>query len=281
MLYIYSFFHYFYLERLSLILPTVTKRANLLEILLLVVVIVASLAWLQVRPESMENIPGNSGQTAEPPVATSQTTSPPAFDKTAFSTTQPDSIWVVVNKQHKLPDGYVPPDLVTPSVKLRLSAGSEDMKVRSEMATAMEAMFADASQAGQALLLASGYRSEASQKSLYNGYVSKDGQVAADRYSARPGYSEHQTGLAFDVGAASRKCEIEECFGDLPEGQWVAAHAHEYGFIVRYGKDQEPLTGYQYEPWHLRYVGKALAAELSAKHQTLEQFFGLPPALAY
>ncbi len=136
-------------------------------------------------------------------------------------------------------------------------------------------MFAAAAKDGNQLLLASGYRSEGLQRTLYNGYVQKEGQAAADRSSAKPGTSEHQTGLAADVGAASRKCEIEVCFGDMPEGEWLANHASHYGFIIRYPQGKEAVTGYEYEPWHIRYVGVALATELLPTQQTMEEFFSI------
>jgi D-alanyl-D-alanine carboxypeptidase len=113
------------------------------------------------------------------------------------------------------------------------------------------------------------------QKQFYDSYVGQDGQEAADRYSARPGTSEHQTGISFDATSLSETCHLEICFETTPEGKWIAEHAHEYGFIIRYLKDKESVTGYQYEPWHLRYVGKELAAELKRTGLTMEEFFGL------
>lgn len=257
-----------------------TKHHNLIGIGLVGVVIVAGLAWnrLHHNQSVIKTTPGSqtSNQNNSNPTPAVE-----AFNKTAYSISEADSIWVIVNKQRVLVDGFKPPDLVVPNVKLRLSADSEQMQVRKITATAMEDLFRAASDNKFSLMFASGFRSQSYQKSLYDSYVAKDGQVAADRYSARPGHSEHQTGLAFDVEPADKRCELEQCFGDLAEGKWLSEHANEYGFIVRYGKDQEQLTGYEYEPWHFRYVGKALAAELQTKHLTMEQFFGLTPALNY
>jgi D-alanyl-D-alanine carboxypeptidase len=102
------------------------------------------------------------------------------------------------------------------------------------------------------------------------------GQAEADRTSARPGYSEHQTGLAFDVEVSGGKCHLEKCLGETPDGKWVAANAYKYGFIVRYPEGKENVTGYDYEPWHLRYVGTDLASEMHTKSvQTLEEFFNI------
>ena len=121
---------------------------------------------------------------------------------------------------------------------------------------------------GYDMPLLSGYRSFDYQASLYNNYVAMDGQAAADRYSARPGYSEHQTGLAFDIG------ELNNNYGTTPAGQWLAKHAHEYGFIIRYPQGKESVTGYMYEPWHVRYLGIDLASNIYASGLTLEEYLG-------
>lgn len=224
-------------------------------------------------------------QTPAPSVATSKTITPktvPAFDKTQYSTTDPASIWVVVNKQHPLqPKNYVPSDLVVPTVPLRVP-GNESMQLRQAPATALEKMFADAKAQGLALMLSSGYRSYSYQVSLYNSYVSSSGQTAADNMSARPGFSEHQTGLAADIEPASQKCDVDKCFGDLPEGKWLAANAYKYGFIVRYTEADQTITGYEPEPWHIRYLGVDLSTELhNTNVQTLEQFFGVSGGANY
>jgi len=111
--------------------------------------------------------------------------------------------------------------------------------------------------------------------------VSSQGRAQTDASSARPGHSEHQTGLAADIEPASRQCEVQNCFADTPEGQWLAVNAYKYGFIVRYQKDTQNLTGYEYEPWHIRYVGLSLANEVQRTHKTLEQTFHLPVYTAY
>ena len=109
-----------------------------------------------------------------------------------------------------------------------------------------------------------------------------DDEASADDESARPGFSEHQTGLAVDVGMANATCEVDQCFGATPAGKWVAANGYKYGFIVRYPQGLSDITGYEYEPWHLRYVGVGLATEMHNKAvQTLEQFFDLPAATDY
>lgn len=147
------------------------------------------------------------------------------------------------------------------------------MQVSSVMAPALQEMVAAAKKDNVNLMLSSGYRSETLQTQFYNNYVAKDGQAAADRYSARPGTSEHQTGLAADMIPTNDKCHLEVCFAQTAEGKWLAAHAHEYGFIIRYLDGKEAETTYQYEPWHIRYVGKELAAQLHTSGQTMEAFF--------
>lgn len=207
--------------------------------------------------------------------------SPDAFDKQQYSIDDPNSPWVVVNKKRQLsPKDYAPSDLVTPNVPLRTTG--EEMKLRKATADALQAMFADAKKAGLNLMLSSGYRSYNFQVGLYNRYVKEIGQASADTQSARPGYSEHQTGMAADIEPATRNCEVEVCFADTPEGKWLAANAHAYGFIIRYTPDKTAVTGYTYEPWHIRFVGTQLANELKVQNiETLEEFFGLPAAPDY
>lgn len=197
------------------------------------------------------------------------------FNKTKYSIDKPGSIWWIVNKNRALPKGYVPPDLIVPSVKLRLGKDAEQMQFAGQAEIALNEMFAAAQKDGVTLVLGSGYRSEALQKEFYDSYVAKDGKEAADKYSAVPGTSEHQTGLAFDATNISEKCHLEICFADSPEGQWIKNNSYKYGFIVRYLEGKESVTGYQYEPWHLRYVGPELAAELQKTGQTMEEYFGL------
>lgn len=197
---------------------------------------------------------------------------PVAFDKSQHSLDQPASMWVVSNKLRPLqPNNYAPNDLVS-------IGGGQQM--RSEAASAYIKLRDAAAVAGHTISAQSGYRSYNTQVATYNRWVSELGKAEADRQSARPGHSEHQTGLALDVGGDG--CNIEECFGSKPSGIWVAEHAHEYGFIIRYPQGKEHVTGYLYEPWHLRYVGRALATEMKRTGaQTMEEFFGLPSAPNY
>lgn len=151
--------------------------------------------------------------------------------------------------------------------------------MRAEAAPALAAMIAGAKDAGYILYPASGYRSYSTQVGTYNAEVNSFGQAKADTESAKPGYSEHQTGWAVDIG--SYGC-IEDCFAKTPAAKWVLANATKYGFVVRYPLDKDNTTGYRYEPWHIRYVGQELSLEMIKQSMTtLEEFFGLPPAPTY
>lgn len=257
------------------------KRKGTLLISLVLGACLILAGWLFLRPNDTSSSQTRTSTTNVAPenATTPKTTS---FNKTAFSTTDPTSLWVVVNKQRPLqPISYAPTDLVVPNVPVRVP-GNESMEVREVTAKAIEALFAGAKADGVPLMLSSGYRSYSFQTSLYNSYVTAHGQSQADTFSARPGYSEHQTGLAFDVEPLDQQCDVDQCFADLPAGKWIADNAYKYGFLLRYPVDKVSVTGYEYEPWHLRYVGKELALELhNTKTQTLEEFFGLPAAPDY
>lgn len=184
----------------------------------------------------------------------------------------PASITVVANKTRPLqPKTYAPSDLV---------AVGGGQRLRSEAAAALKQLIAGAAAAGYTINPLSGYRSYATQVSVYNREVRVYGQAVADTQSARPGTSEHQTGLAIDVGGGG--CGIEDCFGKTAEGRWIAANAHMYGFIIRYPEGKMAITGYRYEPWHIRYVGVNTAQDMRTKGiLTLEEYFGLPAAPNY
>lgn len=187
-------------------------------------------------------------------------------------TANPEDIAVLVNKTNKLPEDYNPKDLVEPNVPFIFKEKSEKRMLRKEAASALEDLFNAAKKDGLPLAGVSGYRSHAAQRTLYNNYVKRDGEAAANKYSAKPGHSEHETGLAIDVTGSSGKCPAQDCFGDTEEAKWLAEHASEYGFIIRYPKGKESITGYQYEPWHLRYVGKNAAKEIAKQGITLEEY---------
>lgn len=158
---------------------------------------------------------------------------------------------MIVNKSYSLPSSYAPGGLT------------------SETQAAFNKMKAAASKDGISLWNASGYRSYWYQNTLYWNYVSRDGQAAADRYSARAGHSEHQTGLALDINNPSSS------FNGTKAAKWIEAHCAEYGFILRYPQGKESVTGYMYESWHVRYVGKELAKKITDSGLTMEEYFGI------
>ena len=197
-----------------------------------------------------------------------------------ISLVDPSRVWVVVNKSRPLtPPDFEPAPL--DSVPLQMTTPSG--RVRADVAAAVGAMAAAATEAGVGRIGANnGYRSYGLQVSTYDSHVRSQGQADADAGSARPGHSEHQTGLALDVVACATSCGGLDGFGGTSQSDWVAAHAWEYGFIVRYEQVGTAVTGYAPEPWHLRYVGVDLAAAYhDGGFHTLEEFFGLPAAPDY
>lgn len=202
----------------------------------------------------------------------------PVFDRGAHSVDDPMSLWVVSNKRRPLnPIDFAPSDLVMPQ-------GVENewaQPLREPTARAVEALIGAAAAAGHQVWIISAYRDYGTQVSLYNRYVARDGQALADTYSARPGHSEHQTGLVVDLDDHGG-CYLNACFGDTPAGVWLAENAADYGFIMRYPPGMDHITGFTYEPWHFRYVGVELAQEMRRTGiLTLEEFFGLEPAPDY
>lgn len=187
--------------------------------------------------------------------------------------TNSEAMTVIVNKQRSLPEGYEPDDLVEPNVPFSFDGPHEKRHMRKEAAEALEKLFAGAKADDIELRAVSGYRSYQRQVSIYNNNVKTKGKEYTDRVSSVPGHSEHQTGLAIDVSSPSVGNAIEEVFGTSKEGQWLAEHVAEYGFIIRYPKGEEGITGYVYEPWHIRYVGTDLAPDVVKSGLTLEEYF--------
>lgn len=221
--------------------------------------------------------------TTAPSVTPSSAARPPsaAAPGPQHSLADPTSPWVVVNKHRPLsPATFVPPDLARPAV--RLATSGEAALVNGTTAAAAERMFAAAAADGVIITLASGYRSFATQRATYGSYVNSRGQAEADTASARPGYSEHQTGWAFDIGDGSGADAFTPQFKDRPAAIWAKANAHRFGFVVRYPWMLHEITGYFYEPWHLRFIGVQAATDMAARGiATLEQYFGLEAAPAY
>ncbi len=190
----------------------------------------------------------------------------------------PNSITVFVNKEYALPKDYQPEDLVTPDIYFNLSYYDERTLMRKDAAKAIEALFTAANEDGCSLSGVSGYRSYQRQKKIFLNNIVTKGKTHTLKYSAVPGTSEHQTGLVMDISCASLRYDLNAKFIKTPEGQWVAENAHRFGFIVRYPDGKSDITGYSYEPWHIRYVGKALAKYLYEHDLTLEEYYNYTPS---
>lgn len=197
---------------------------------------------------------------------------PKVFDKHQYSLTDPTSPWVIVNKQNPInPQDYSPPDLIS------VGAGQ---RMRTPAANALQLMISAASKAGYVITPTSAYRSYSQQVQAYGSIAKSYGQDYADTVSARPGYSEHQTGWAVDIGTTG--CSLDNCFATTPAGQWAANNAYTYGFLLRYPDNLTSITGYSHESWHYRYVGTALSQEMHEKGvATLEQFFEVNGGVTY
>ena len=207
------------------------------------------------REETTSSVPA-AQTTAAPETTSAEQPSAQASPEDTVSPTYIGGI-LVVNKSYPLPRSYDPGGLTD------------------ECENAFYAMQAAAEDEGLDLYIASGFRSYELQASLYQRYCNQDGQAAADTYSARPGHSEHQSGLAIDLNS------ISSDFAYTAEGQWVNEHCWEYGFILRYPADKVSVTGYMYEPWHIRYVGRDAAAAICQSGLCLEEYLGIDSVYNY
>ena len=185
-----------------------------------------------------------------------------------------EDILVLANKKRNLPSNYIPKDLIIPNVKFPFKEDHPKKYLRKKAAEALENLFQKAEKDDIILYAISGYRSYNRQKTLFDNKSNKVGPEKANLVVAFPGQSEHQTGLAMDVSSQSANFTLEEDFEDTAEGKWLKDNAHKAGFIIRYKKDSEDITGYNYEPWHIRYVGKDIAKEIYNQDLTLEEFLG-------
>lgn len=186
----------------------------------------------------------------------------------------PGAIDVLVNRKNNLPDTYAPEDLVKITDVPTVLSNPEVNQLRKTAYEALIELFKAAKdEAGYDLYARSGYRSYNTQVSLYSSYVANHGQAAADTFSAKPGQSEHQTGLSMDITCEAMNFQLDDTFGQTDEGKWVSENAHRFGFIIRYPKGKEDITGYMYEPWHIRYLGVDLATDVYESGLTLEEYF--------
>ncbi len=259
---------------------TIRPRAIVLGVVILIIVAIA-IGWKSLsqsgtveedqtdqqsvgQSEQSDSSVGEDVQQSEPSADGNAQPSETAVDGAA-SDSEPDIEVVdgltyvngilIANKSYSLPADYNP-------------------GVLPEAQSAFDEMAEGAAKDGIKLYIASGFRSYDYQAGLYQRYVERDGAEMADTYSARPGHSEHQTGLAFDLN------EISDAFAGTPEAEWLAEHAHEYGFIIRYPADKEDITGYSYEPWHVRYLGKEIAEKVYESGLCLEEYLGIDSVYA-
>jgi D-alanyl-D-alanine carboxypeptidase len=190
-----------------------------------------------------------------------------------------DEYLILLNKTHPVGDDYYPDDMVEVERIVSGVGTKETHQLRQAAADALNAMFDAAAEDGLELRMRTGFRSYDYQKKLFSDYASRNGEEKANTFSARPGQSEHQSGLACDLAGKSSGFALTYDFGDTKEGQWVAEHAHEYGFIIRYidgtRSSAGPITGYVFEPWHVRYVGVEHASAIHEQGVTLEEYLGM------
>lgn len=183
----------------------------------------------------------------------------------------PTDLLLLVNKQNRAPS--VPFTLVKPNVTPTRPELSENIYMQPEAAEALEELFEGARQQGIILYATSGFRSYSTQKAIFDRKAKERGEQSANRSVAKPGQSEHQTGLAMDLeGESSLGTGLTNAFGETPEGIWLAENCADYGYIIRYPQDKTRITGYVYEPWHIRYVGVEAAKEITSLGLTLEEY---------
>ncbi len=191
---------------------------------------------------------------------------------TPQATCAPADLLRLVDKDHALPSDYVPPDLVNVEPKDASPGSATVVQMRREADDALHRMLEQARTQNIFFLAQSAYRSYEYQNQVYAQEVSSVGQAQADRESARPGHSEHQLGLAVDFTTRALDFDLNQSFAATPEGRWLAQHAAEFGFVLSYPEGKEADTGYEYEPWHYRYIGVPAAQQFVPSGQTLNQW---------
>lgn len=260
------------------------KMIALIAALVCFAVLLFALIWSMLRQpaEEPDASSDSSSQSEEVPDETetpseseTETTEPDSVTKEEIEAILNDPFMILVNRDHKVATDYVPADLVT---------YSGDYKLNSTCAAALRALIAAGEEAGYSYTLYSGYRSYSSQYNKYynkiaywedQGYSNEEAVRLTNEYYAPPGASEHHTGLAADVcipEIVNKYACLHEDYDQTEEFQWFSTHAHEYGFILRYRKGDEEITGYNYEPWHYRYVGVEIATEIYERDITFEEY---------
>ena len=221
--------------------------------------------------DSNHNFQQSTGQTGAVP-ARIQLTDQVSVPAAAGNYTADDHPWLLINKTHPFGNlQYRPTDLATVPVATRAAPTAEESMLRAVTFDDLKQLFQAASAAGHQLRVGTGYRSYATQTQLFGVFSRRMGEARASTISARPGYGEHQSGLAVDIDLSTGRCWQQACFAQTPGGQWLAQNAHQYGFILRYPVGKTGVIDFEPEPWHLRYVGRDLAAALYQSGQTLDE----------
>jgi D-alanyl-D-alanine carboxypeptidase len=186
---------------------------------------------------------------------------------------QVDNIWSLVSKTSPIPTSFIPNNLKVPDVYTNPEKDESERSVRAEIEQPLIDMFNYAKKDGYSLMIGSGYRSADLQAVYFNSLASSIGETAANQSIARPGQSEHQTGLAVDISTVARNCYLSDCFSETNDGIWLAKNSYKYGFILRYPEGKESITGYGYEPWHFRFVGVDLATAIYTSGLTFDEAY--------
>ncbi len=223
-------------------------------------------------PDRPAALPARAKATTTSPATTPTRDPRPATAPPVGTVPDPAARLVLVDRQRTLPSGWAPSGMVTPRTSWATTDAVERRLLRPDAAAALDRLSAAAQREGVPIIGISAFRSDESQRQVYESYVRKEGTEAANRFSAAPGHSEHQTGLAVDVTGADGSCPTEPCFAFTPQAAWLEEHAPEHGFIVRYPKGKELVTTYTAEPWHLRYVGIGPALAMQRAGLTLEEY---------
>lgn len=218
---------------------------------------------------ALPDLPAPEAKDPLPAVPDPETLDPATLE--ALARDKEQGLLLLVNKEHSLTRNDKPADL-TPIRYFASDRSPESRFLREEAATQFHQLVEAAAKEDLTLVMTTAYRSYGFQQLLYDNNVEKLGVEEADQISAKPGQSEHQTGLAVDISSPSANYQLTEQFGETSEGIWVREHAHLFGFILRYPSGGKAVTGYNYEPWHLRYVGRTAAAIIHRESLTLEEF---------
>jgi D-alanyl-D-alanine carboxypeptidase len=222
--------------------------------------------------EPAESTEPSSSETPETAPAETQTPEP-TYNPADDDIDSLKSVTRIVSPSRKIDASYVPDHLRKPDIPA-IDDANQNL-LRDDAATALEKMNAAAKKAGFELYLVSGYRSYEFQQKLYDYWVKQKGKAYADELDSHPGGSEHQLGLACNLGTVDKNCELKACFADTEAYQWLLDHSWEYGFIERYPKDKQNITGITYSPWNFRYVGTDAAKRIYESGLTMEEYYGL------